>query len=135
MSGGANGDFRSGNDCNQSRCTTPGGTDRMTGSTREPTRHSMCTSDARRHRDSIECELATSCVSQIKLDARRSLDSTTNHGDTYQTLSSPVFFCWLRWAFRVPGPGVRSEANTRGILSGKWLQCFAWLAVPILVMR
>ena len=27
---------------------------------------------------------------------------------------------------RVPGPGVCTEADTRGILSGKWQPCLAW---------
>ena len=42
--------------------------------------------------------------------------------------------CVRRSAF--PSPGVCSEAKTRGILSGKWQLCLAWLAVPIrLVLR
>ena len=46
----------------------------MAGSARRPKRHSMW-----KHKDSMGHEPATSCVSQIKLEAQRLLDSTTGH--------------------------------------------------------
>ena len=64
-----------------SSCTTPAETNHMAGSEREPIGHSMSTSDTRWHKDSTEPALATSRVSQIKLDARRPQDSATSHGD------------------------------------------------------
>ena len=69
-----------------SSCAAPAETYHTAGSAREPVGHSMCTNDTSRHRDSVEPDLATSCVSQIRLDARRPLDSTTSHGDTFQIL-------------------------------------------------
>ena len=83
VSGGANSDFRFGNGCNLSRCTTPAETNHMAGSAREPVGHSMCTSNTWMHRDSMDPALATSCVCKIRWDARRPLDSTTSHGDTF----------------------------------------------------
>ena len=62
-------------------CTTPAETDHMAGSPREPTRHSMCTSDA-----------------------RRPLDSTTSHRDTFHILITIIF---LLVAFGAP----RSQAT------------------------
>ena len=54
------------------------------GSARENLKHSMCTPDSWRHKDSMMHELATLCAGQISLEARRPLDSTTGHRNTLQ---------------------------------------------------
>ena len=43
-------------------------------------------------------------------------------------VSTSVFLLVAFGAPRSQAPGVCREANTRGILSGKWQQCFAWRA-------
>ena len=100
-----------------SGCTTPAETPHMAGSAREPFGHSMCTSDAWRRRDSMDPELATSCVFD---------------NEPWRHISNIVITSmFLLVAFGAPrsqAPGVYSEANTGGILSGRWQQCLAWLA-------
>ena len=91
-------------DFHPSRCTTPSESNHVAGSAWEPEGHSMCTSDVWRDRDSMEHEPWRLALGTSGCDARRPLDSTTSHGDTFQLLWSPRCVFWLRSAFRVPKP-------------------------------
>ena len=63
----------------------------------------------------MEPELATSCVGQIGLDARRPLDSITGHGDTFQIWCSPFFFGSVRRsAFQALASAVKPTREVSG---------------------
>ena len=49
------------------------------------------TFDVEKHKDAMEHEPATSCVSQIKLEAQRPPDSTTGHRNIFLTFCEITF--------------------------------------------
>ena len=100
-----------GDDFHPSRCTTPSENNHMAGSAGEPIGHSMCTSDAWRHRDSTEYEplrlvLVRSCWTHNEHWIQQGAMETHFKYCDHQYVSSG---CVRRSAF--PGPGVCSQAN------------------------
>ena len=120
-----------GDEFRPSRCTTPSETNHMAGSAWGPAGHSTCTSDAWRHRDSVEHEpwrLAL-VISGVPHDGHwirpRAMETHFKCCD-HQAVSSG---CVRRSAFQ--RPDVCSEENTRRILSGSnalrgWPCPFDW---------